>query len=231
MKKQALILVIVLGLLSNNNFGQNEKVIPVQVKEKFSNITLTSSNGELVDLPKADRNTMLIFIRGKVTPTVWCPICHYQYLEMVDAVEKSNIEERYDMDIYFVMPYLTDSLENWINAFPKSLNTIDRWKNPENITPAAQSWMEYCRLFFPEKFSFDPENFQLKLPVMFDPDQKVSNGLVIYKQEWGGTKVEQNVPTVYIIGKDGTVKFKYFSQYTNDRPDANYLIEFIEKNL
>ena len=36
MKKQALILVIVLGLLSNNNFGQNEKVIPVQVKEKFS---------------------------------------------------------------------------------------------------------------------------------------------------------------------------------------------------
>ena len=55
--------------------------------------------------------------------------------------------------------------------------------------------------------------FELKLPVMFDPDQKVSKGLYLYQTEWGGTKVEQNVPTVFIIDKQGKVKFKYFSQY------------------
>ena len=231
MKKQTLILVSLMIFFSSKVFSQNENVIPVQVKELFSEITLTSGKGELVKLPKEGRNTMLIFIRGKVTPTVWCPICHYQYLEMVEAVKKTNFAEKYDMDIYFVMPYLKDSLQNWINAFPQSLNAINRWKNPENQTPEALDWKDYCSIFFSKDYAFDVENPVLELPVMFDPDQKVSNGLVIYREEWGGTKVPQNVPTVYIIGKDGNVKFKYFSQYTNDRPDADYLVEIIEKIL
>lgn len=234
MKKQILILIAIFIVITSNSYGQNENVIPVQVKEKFPDITLTSSDGELVNLPKTDRNTILFFIRGKVTPTVWCPICQYQYMEMIEAVEKSNFAEKYDMDIYFVMPYLKDSLQNWKNAFPRSLNTIESWKNPENmdsLTQPAREWMEYTRLFFSGEYTVDPENFELKLPVMFDPDQKVSNGLFIFRQEWGGTKVEQNVPTIYIIDKEGKVRFKYFSQYTNDRPDADYLIEFIEKNF
>jgi peroxiredoxin len=231
MKKQFLILVTFITFFAGNIFSQNENVIPVQVKEKFSDITLTSSNGELVNIPTEGRNTMLVFIRGKVTPTVWCPICQYQYMEMIKAIEKTNFTEKYDMDIYFVMPYKKDSLQNWIDAFPQSLSTIDRWKNPENQTQAALDWRDYCKIFFAGNYTVDPNNFELKLPVMFDPDQKVSNGLVIYRQEWGGTKVPQNVPTVYILDKEGKVKFKYFSQYTNDRPDADYLIDFIEKNL
>ncbi len=233
--KNYLLLITLITAFTFNAFCQNENVIPVQVKEKFPDITLTSSNGELVNLPgKSGRNIMLIFIRGKVTPTIWCPICHYQYLEMVDAVEKTNFTKKYDMDIYFVMPYITDSLQNWINAFPQSLSTIEGWKNPENqqdLTQPAREWMDYTRKFFPDNFKYNPDKFKLKLPVMFDPDQKVSNGLMLYKQEWGGTKVEQNVPTIFIIDKKGKVHFKYYSQYTNDRPDADYLIEFIKKTM
>ena len=73
-------------------------------------LTLTSGDGDQIKIPQEGRNSLLVFIRGKVTPTVWCPICHYQYLEMVEAVKKYNIAEKYDMDICFVIPYLKDSL-------------------------------------------------------------------------------------------------------------------------
>ena len=234
MKKQILLLLIFITIFTGHILCQNENVIPVQVKEKFPDITLTSGDGKLINIPKSGRNTMLIFIRGKVTPNVWCPICHYQYLEMVEATNKTNLIKKHDLDIYFVMPYLTDSLQNWIDAFPASLKIIDGWKNPpdqENLTQPAREWMEYTQEFFPQDYEFNPDNFSLELPVLFDPDQKVSKGLFLYKHEWGGTKVEQNVPTIFIIDKNGKVNFKYFSQYTNDRPDADYLFKYIKKNL
>ncbi|PLX21384.1 MAG: hypothetical protein C0597_03410 [Marinilabiliales bacterium] len=229
MKKQ--ILVLLITVFSLNTFGQNDKVIPVQVQEQFSDINLTSAKDEITELPEKDRNTMLIFIRGKVTPTVWCPICHYQYLELVDAVKKTNFAEENDLDIYFVLPYAKDSLQNWINAFPKSLNTIHSWKNPEDQSEAFLAWKEYCLEFFPEDYNYDINNPVLDVPVLFDPGHKVSDGLFLYREEWGGTKVPQNIPTIYILNKEGKVRFKYHSQYTNDRPSANYLIEVVEKLL
>lgn len=231
MKVKFLIFIALITLFNGTIYSQNENVIPVQVKEEFSNIKLVSGDGTSVDIPEEGRNTILVFIRGKVTPTVWCPICHYQYLEMVDELINTNLAEKYDVDIYFVMPYLKDSLNNWIDAFPTSLSIIDGWKNPKDESEAAISWRDYCRMFFSEDFTFDIDNPELKIPVLFDEDQKVSNGLLLYKQEWGGTKVPQNIPTIYIIDKNKKVKFKYHSQYTNDRPDAAYLIQVIENLL
>jgi len=231
MKKQIIILLSFLAIINYNTVGQNENVIPVQVKEQFPNITLTTGEGEFVNLPESGKNTMLVFIRGKVTPTVWCPICHYQYLELVEAVKETNFAEKNNMEIYFVLPYTKDSLQNWINAFPQSLNIINAWKNPQDETEAALAWKQYCLEFFSKDYTFDINNPVLKLPVLFDPEHKVSDGLVLYKEEWGGTKVPQNIPTIYIINKEGKVRFKYHSQYTNDRPDSEYLIEFINKFL
>lgn len=231
MKQIKILISLLICVLNLQVSAQNENVIPVQVKEKFPSITLTTGEGDLVNLPKSGRNTMLVFIRGKVTPTVWCPICHYQYLEMVEAVNKYNIAKKYDMDICFVIPYQKDSLPEWINTFPQSLNIINGWKNPENQSQAVLDWRDYCRLFFPNEYSFDVNNPVLEIPVLFDPDQKVSNGLQLFKEEWGGTKVQQNIPTIYIIDREGKVQFKYFSQYTNDRPDAEYLVKVIENML
>ena len=174
---------------------------------------------------------MIIFPRGKVTNEVWCPICHYQYLEMVKTEKKNNLREKYDMEIYFVLPYGRDSLQQWVDAFPKSLQTIKNWKYPmdeNNISEGARSWMEYAREFFPHSFKYSEKHFDLTLPVLFDPDRKVSEGLDIFRKEWGGTTVAQNVPTIFILDKKGKVKFKYFSQYTNDRPDAKYIVKYLE---
>jgi len=51
------------------------------------------------------------------------------------------------------------------------------------------------------------------------------------RTEWDGTNVLQNVPTVYIIDKDGILRFKYLSQSTIDRPSAEYILNYIESTL
>jgi len=226
MKK--LLAMFALSIFTFCSFCQNETIYPVQVKEKFSNITLTNPNGELINIGESGKKTMLVFIRGKVTSNTWCPICHYQYLEAMLVEEKENIRKKFNMDIYFVMPYKTDSLNNWVEAFPQSIQTIKNWKYPENPSENQKSWAVYAKEFFPYSFESELENLELKLPILFDPDQKVSKGLYLFQEEWGGTKVAQNIPTIFIIDEEGIVRFKYHSQYTNDRPDFNYLIKYMK---
>ena len=73
---------IILVTIISTIYGQNENIFPVTINEKFPDVTFQTAYGE--DLKITDfngKNVMLVFQRGKVTPTVWCPICHYQYLE------------------------------------------------------------------------------------------------------------------------------------------------------
>ncbi len=227
MKKHLITLSLVLAAFVV--FGQNDNIIPVQVKEKFSNFTLEDHNGK--DFTLSDytgKKVMLVFIRGKATEEVWCPICQYQYMEFLKIDEEYKIRKKHNMEIAFVMPYSKDSLENWKKAFPKSLATIEAWKNPTSTSQGAIDWSVYCKEFFPYTFKFDSKNFKLKFPVLFDVDKKVSKGLMLFKEEWGGTKVAQNVPTIFIIDEKGKVGFKYHSQMTNDRPDVKYLMKYLE---
>jgi peroxiredoxin len=223
----------ILIILISTGYSQNENIFPVTINEKFPDVTLQTVQGEMVRIADFNgKNIMLIFPRGKVTPEVWCPICHYQYLEMVTVEESEKLREKFNMEIFFVLPYSSDSLQHWINAFPQSLQSINNWKFPDdeaNIDENVREWMEYAREFFPYSFDYSADQFELKLPVLFDPDRIVSEGLMIFREEWGGTTVAQNVPTIFILDKEGKVKFKYFSQYTNDRPDAKYIVRYLEK--
>ena len=222
----------ILMLVSSSVLAQNNNIFPVTINEEFPDIILQTVQGEDVKMTDlAGKNVMLFFPRGKVTPTVWCPICHYQYLEMVMTEENEKLREKYNMEIFFVLPYSSDSLQHWINAFPQSLQAINNWKFPqdeENINENVRAWMEYAREFFPYSFEYSEKDFELKLPILFDPERKVSEGLQLFREEWGGTTVAQNVPTIFILDEEGKVKYKYFSQYTNDRPDAKYLVKYLE---
>ncbi len=222
----------ILILLISSIHAQNENIYPVTINEKFPDITLQTAQGKDISIADlAGKNIMLIFPRGKVTEEVWCPICHYQYLEMVMTEENENLKEKYNMKIIFVLPYSGDSLQHWVDAFPQSLQSINNWKfpeNEENITENVRLWMEYAQEFFPYSFDYSSEDFDLKLPILFDPDRKVSEGLMLFQEEWGGTTVAQNIPTIFILDEEGKVKFKYFSQYTNDRPDAKYIVKYLE---
>jgi peroxiredoxin len=229
-----LILIAFLYFVSIGGSAQNEAIIPVQVKEKFSDFTLNDHNGNTVSLPDLKgKKVMLVFIRGKVTPQIWCPICHYQYLEAMQAQVEQNLSEELNMEIFFVLPYSMDSLENWKNAFAGSISTIEKWKNPEkdeNTPQGVIDWAEYSSLFFPYTFKV-PDNVELNIPVLMDENLELSKGLFLFKEEWGGTKVAQNVPTIFIIDEEGYVQFKYHSQYTNDRPDMRYITEYVKKMM
>jgi peroxiredoxin len=224
-------LVIGISIIISIIFAQNENVFPITINEKFPEITLKSLEGEDIEINKlASENILLIFPRGKVTENIWCPICHYQYLELVQKDLEVNFSDAYDLDIFFVLPYSSDSLQSWIDDIPTSLLTINNWKYPENednIADNVRIWMEYSREFFPFSFKYNKETFDLHFPILFDPDRKVSEGLMLFREEWGGTRVDQNVPTIFLLDKERKVKFKYFSQYTNDRPDANYLVKYL----
>jgi len=63
--------------------------------------------------------------------------------------------------------------------------------------------------------------------ILIDADAAVSKGLGLFTAEWGGSKIEQNVPTVYIIDEEGLLRFKYISQNTFDRPGPDYLLRIL----
>ncbi len=122
----------------------------------------------------------------------------------------------------------------WKKLANNGLNTIEKWKNPvgyDTLSGPVKRWAEYAREFFPEKFVYQDGNMPLPIPILIDDDKAVSKALFLNKEEWGGTKVNQNMPTVFLIDKKGVVRFKYHSQYTNDRPSAKYIIEYLNKMM
>jgi peroxiredoxin len=79
------------------------------------------------------------------------------------------------------------------------------------------AWCHVCNYQHSEPF-----------PILMDADRAVTKGLGIFTTEWSGSKVDQNVPTVFVIDPAGIVQFKYFSQNTVDRPGIDHLVKVVE---
>ena len=77
--------------------------------------------------------------------------------------------------------------------------------------------------------AFDFAKSPAPLPVLYDKDQAVSKMLGLFTTNWDDSAVDQNIPTVYLLSPTGDVRFKYMSQITFDRPNAEYLIKILEK--
>lgn len=213
----------------------NSKVQIGTVGEKISDFRLTSLQGKDVIISDyVGKNIILVFPRGKVLDNVWCAICHYQYAELADMENNDQFRTKFNVEVLYVLPYVKDSVIKWSDAFQDRLNAIERWKNPkepEKLSEGQKAWMDFCRKAFPNKYEYPASNVNLPFPVLMDADHTVSKGFGLLREEWDGTKTQQNVPTIFIIDKTGTIRFKYHSQTTADRPNAKYLIEFIEKML
>ena len=180
------------------------------------------------------KNVLLILSRGKYTDVNWCTICNYQYADFADLELTQHIRDKYNLEIAFMMPYPKDSIANWEKVFPKEMVKMERWKNPENpetISQGAKDWSVFTRAHYPKKFDFTNKKVPLLLPVLIDDKQEVSKGLDLSRTDWDGCKTLQNIPTVFIIDKNGIICFKYISQNTTDRPSSAYIMSFIEKML
>lgn len=207
---------------------------PVNFGDAMPDFTLPAIQGGAISLSALKgKNVLIIFPRGRVADH-WCQICHYQYAELADLELTQQIRKKYNLEIIFVMPYDRATVEHWVSIFPEQMAVLEGWKNPAaeaQKDPATMRWMEMTRRLFPKKFAMTKDNIPTPLPILIDAERKVSEGLQLFTLFWDRSYVEQNIPTILLLDKTGQVRFKYFSQSTIDRPDAAFLLKFIERML
>jgi peroxiredoxin len=214
--------------------AQAAAIKPVNFGDQFPAITLPAVQGGMVDLSTLKgKNVLIIFPRGRVADH-WCQICHYQYAELADLEMTQQIRKKYNLEILFILPYDKATVEHWVNIFPEQMLVIEEWKNPSaeaQKDPATARWMETTRRLFPKKFVIRKETIPTPFPILIDAERKVSEGLQLFTLNWDRSYVEQNIATVFLLDGQGLVRFKYFSQSTVDRPNADFLLKFIERML
>jgi len=211
MKRYSLVLSILLFALPEL-FAQGNKIKISELGWNMPEFTLPSYQG--VDFSITDakgKNLLLIFPRGKADSLHWCNICQYQYSELVDLENTKQIRKKYNLEIVFVLPYDKETVGNWIATFPAQLAEIEQWKNPPDpskISEGEKRWMEKSRILYSKTFNITKDNIPTPFPILMDTDRTVSKGLDLFRTEWGQSKVDQNIPAIFIIDTKGNVRFK-----------------------
>ena len=213
------------------SMGQTDEIRPVTVEKPMPDFTLpVFQGGEMTLSEIKGKNILLIFPRGRSREEAWCHICNYQYAEWADLEAKLQIREKYNMEILFVLPYGNELVTEWIDKFSDQLQDLEKGKNPpdqDKLDERGKRRMEFYKRAFPKSFPYKEGKVALPFPILIDDGAVVSKGLGLFTSEWGGSKVEQNIPTVYVVDKNGILQFKYFSQNTFDRPGPDYLLRVL----
>jgi peroxiredoxin len=189
--------------------------------------------GEWSPAQARGKNVLLVFPRG-LAGQDWCHICNYQYAELAELDRTEGLRTRYDLEVVFVLPYDRDMVQAWVDDFAPQLEDIHNWKNPADpasLDERGRSRMERYRALFPKEFRYAPGEVPLPFPLLVDADRSVSRRLGLFTEDWNGAQVPQNIPTIYLLDREGTVRFKYHSQSTVDRPGADYLVRFIQRMM
>ena len=208
-------------------FPSLSQAAPVTLEEPMPDFTLPVYQGGEIKLSDLrGKNVMIIFARGYARPGAWCTICDYKYVELAELEKTTQLRKKYNLEILFVLPYDRDTVKAWLDALPSQLEKIRLTKNPPDpskLDEKAKATMEGYRKVFPKDLTVPKGEVPVPIPILIDGDRKVSKALDLFRTEWG-SKVDQNVPTTFIIDKNGIVRFKYFSQNTFDRPSYEYLM-------
>jgi peroxiredoxin len=213
------------------SMGQTDEIRPVTVEKPMPDFTLpVFQGGEMTLSEIKGKNILVIFPRGRSREEAWCHICNYQYAEWADLEAKLQIREKYNVEILFVLPYGKELVTEWIDKFYEQLQDLEKGKNPpdqDKLDEQGKRRMEFYRRAFPKSFPYKEGEIPLPFPILMDDGAAVSKGLGLFTTEWGGSKVDQNVPTIFVVDKNGTLQFKYFSQNTFDRPGPDYLLRVL----
>ncbi len=225
-----IILTVFAAVLTMNIVG-SAQIRPVSVQQPMPDFTLPVYQGGEITLSDLEgKNVLLIFPRGLAGEDHWCHVCNYQYAELADLESSKNIRETNDLEILFVLPYSKEMVQDWVDKFAAQMADIQKWKNPEDpekLDERGRRRLEMIKKYFPKNYTFEKGKVPLPFPVLIDAEREISKGLGVFTNEWGGSEIEQNIPTVYIIDKQGILRFKYISQNTFDRPGPDYLLQFI----
>ena len=221
------------AVLSLAGPGRAQDLKPISVGQAMPDFTLPAFQGGDVSIAKLKgKNILLIFLRGLAGEGHWCHVCNYQYADLAALEQAQAIRKAYNLEIIFVMPYGREQVQLWADKFPDQLQDIENGKNPADeskLDDKGKARRDVYRKNFPQRYLYEKGKVPLPFPVLLDPQRTVCKGLGIFTTEWSGSKVDQNVPTLFVIDARGVVQLKYISQNTFDRPTAEYLLKFIAK--
>ena len=205
---------------------------PAVVGQPMADFTLPVYQGGSLTLSSLrGQNVLILFPRGYAAENYWCTICNYRYVELAELEKAQKIQEKYNVKILVVFPYTRDIVKAWLEALPGQLETIRTNKNPADpskLDEKGKARMERSRQLYPKDFSLEKGTILDPFPILVDGERMLSKKLDLFRTEWGGGKVGQNIPSVYIVDANGILQFKYIGQNTVDRPGYDYLLKVLE---
>ncbi len=229
-----------LFLLVASGVSQETEIRPVTVGQPMPDFSLPKYQGGTFSLSSLrGKKVLLIFPRGFAAENAWCTICHYRFAELLEIERVSEFRKKYNLEVVMVFPYDQDKVRAWLESLPAQLAKIKDWKypaDPQALDERGKQRMERAKRLFPRDLLWEEgKPVAAPFPLLVDADQKVSKGLGLFTEEWGGSKVAQNIPAYFILDENGVVIFKYVSQNTADRPSHEYLEQVLQclggKNL
>ena len=237
MKKTSPIIILAgicltITLSSLPALSQEPVVKPAMLDEPMPDFTLPAFQGGSVSLSSLKgKNVMIVFPRGFAAEGRWCTICNYKYADLIDIERTEKLRKKFDLEILYVFPYGKETVQQWLDALPEQLDKIKTWKNPpeaDRQDEKVKTRMEMARKGFPKDLSAEKGKVPVPFPVLIDEDKKFTKGLGLFTTEWSGSKAEQLIPSVFLVDKQGVLRFKYIGQNTWDRPSWEYMKKVLE---
>lgn len=205
---------------------------PAVVGQPMADFTLPVYQGGKLTLSSLrGKNVLILFPRGYAAENYWCTICSYQYVELAELEKARKIREKYNLEILVVFPYAQDVVKAWLEALPGQLETVRSTKNPADpsqLDERGKARMERFRQLFPNDHSVPKGEVLAPFPILVDGERTLSKKLDLFRTEWTGSKVDQNVPSMYVVDAAGVLQFKYLGQSTVDRPGFDYILKVLE---
>lgn len=232
MQSRIIFLFIITISISINGFSQKKPLDLAIIGEPLKDFRLPIyKGGEFQLSDEIGKNVLLVFPRGYYDKDVWCDICAYEYLDLVDEFYNKNLSEKNNLDVIIVLPYDQNTIEKWLTDIPEVYESLEAGKYlPDTLTnEKSMTWVHFANKHYPKTFSIKKGETPHPFKILSDEKHEVSGRLDIFRTEWWGTKVDQNVPTFILIDKDGNVVFKYISQHTIDRPTSDYLLKIMDE--
>ena len=203
--------------------AQIVRVQPGLIERVMPDFSLPGLDGRVLALSQLKaRAVVVVFPRGRVADADgsdphWCQLC--QYAELAELEKTTSFRAALNVEVLFVLPYGGNEVAEWASIIPKQVATVDRWRQQ------VKAWRD----LLPRSVVFTSGPGATPFPILCDADQAVSKRLGLFTLEWDHAKVEQNVPTVFVVDKTGVIRFKYTSQNTFDRPSASYLVQVVQR--
>jgi len=188
--------------------------------------------GEFTLSEHRGKNILLMFPRGWLGNT-WCLYCPYQYLELAELEKKEQFRKKYNLEVVFVMPYGNDRIADWFAKFPDIMKTLDGYRNPAGgpVTGLQKEYSDWIKSHYPLTFDLSAGVSSKTFPVLSDEKRSLSKRLKLFTDFWDGVPSEQNISAIYLIDKEGILRWKYISQKTEDRPATDDILKVIKETM